>query len=111
MFNLKKQNWQDIKKVPFLEKAYRQVFSGDNVMLVLNTIEPGFPPFPHEHPHEQILCILEGEAKVTIGKEDVIMKGGDMVQIPPNTHHDFQVIGDKTVINLDVFYPIREDYL
>lgn len=104
-------NWSSIEKKPFHETAVRQVFSGDNVMLVLNIIEPGFPPFPHSHPHEQLLCILEGECEVTVGEETVVMKPGDMVRIPPNAHHDLAVIGNQTVVNMDVFSPVREDYL
>lgn len=105
------KNWKNIEGKVFNEKAQRQVFSGKNAMLVVNTIQPGFPPFPHEHPHEQILCIYEGECDVTIGEEIVRMGPGDMVVIPPNVHHDLVVIGDKPVVNLDVFAPIREDYL
>lgn len=105
------QKWNEIEKKPFHETATRQVFTGENVMLVLNTIEPGFPPFPHSHPHEQLLCILEGECEVTVGDEKRIMHAGDMVRIPPDMHHDLSVLGNKRVVNMDVFAPIREDYL
>lgn len=104
-------NWTEIPKQPFHQTATRQVFTGKNVMLVLNTIEPGFPPFPHKHPHEQLLCILEGECEVTIGEEKTRMKAGDMIHVPPNVMHDLALIGNERVVNLDVFSPIREDYL
>lgn len=80
-------------------------------MLVLNIIEPGFPPYLHSHPHEQLLWILEGECEVTIGDEKGIMNAGDMVRIAPNVCHDLSVLGNKRVVNVDVFTPIREDYL
>ena len=108
---IKVENWKDIEKRPFHQNAERQVFSGDNVMLVRNTIKPDFPQFRHSHPHEQLLCILEGRCMVMIGDESVEMGAGDMVRISPNVEHDLKVIGDDTVINLDVFTPIREDYL
>ena len=48
---------------------------------------------------------------MTVGEEIVRMGPGDLVVIPPNVHHDLVVVGDKPVVNLDVFAPIREDYL
>jgi len=105
------KNWETIPRQEFHETAFRQVFSGDNVMLVLNTIKPGFPTFAHSHPHEQLLCILEGACEVTLGAETIMMKKGDMIKIPPNVEHDLQVIGEETVVNMDVFTPVREDYL
>jgi len=105
------ENWKTIEKKSFNITGERQVFSGENVMLVQNTLKPGFPQFRHSHPNEQILCILEGKCKVTIGDESAEMGAGDMVRIASNVEHDLEVIGDETVINLDVFYPVREDYL
>lgn len=105
------KNWESIPKQEFHQTAVRQVFSGDNIMVVLNTIKPGFPTFAHNHPHEQILCILEGNCEVTLEGETVKMKKWDMIKIPPNAMHDLQVIGDETVVNMDIFTPIREDYM
>jgi len=108
---LQVKNWENIPKQEFHQNAARQVFCGENVMLVLNTIKPGFPTFAHKHPHEQLLCILKGTCEVTLDEETVQMKTGDMIIIPPNAWHDLQVIGEETVVNIDVFTPIREDYL
>ena len=109
---LKVENWKDIEKQFFQQDlAARQVFSGQNVMLVLNTIQPGFPSFRHSHPHEQIIYIVEGECDVIVGNESARMGPGDMVRIPSNVEHDLRVVGDKPVVDLDVFTPIREDYL
>jgi quercetin dioxygenase-like cupin family protein len=110
--DMKLENWKNIEKQPFLhDKATRQVFSGENVMMVLNTIQPDFPSFLHSHPHEQILHIIDGDCDVTVGNETARMGPGDMVHVPPNVQHDLKVIGNKPVLNLDIFTPIREDYL
>lgn len=107
--NLK--NWNDIPKQPFHETAYRQVFNGEKAMMVLNTIKPGFPPFPHSHPHEQLLYIIQGHCEVDVGDETTLMGPGDVVHIPSGVFHDLRVLGDETVLNLDIFSPIREDYV
>lgn len=105
------KNWKDIEGKEFHKTAIRQVFSGDKIMLVRNTINPGFPPFLHRHPHDQILTILEGNCEVLVGEKTFKMGPGDMLHVPANIDHDLRVIGDKPVINLDIFSPIREDYL
>ena len=106
------KHWKDLPKIPFHHgTATRQVFSGDNVMMVFNTIQPEFPPFLHSHPHEQLLYIMEGHCEVTLGDEVVAMGPGDVIHIPCGMQHDLKVIGDETVLNMDIFTPIREDFL
>ncbi len=103
--------WEQIKETTFNEKGKRQIFTGRNTMLVKNTVYPGFPTFLHQHPHEQILTIFEGECEVTVGEEIFPMGPGSVIYIPPNTPHDIKVLGDKPVINYDIFSPVREDFL
>lgn len=110
---LKAVNWNEIEKEE-LEPGtiYRQVFSGEKAMLVLNTMYKGHPYLePHHHPHEQILTIQAGRAKVTIADEDIYMGPGDMVHIDPDVPHTIEILSDEPVLNLDIFSPIREDYL
>lgn len=89
----------------------RRVFSGHNSMLVINTIEPYAKPALHQHPHEQITYILEGKCDFTLGEEMVRMEPGDVILVPPGVPHTLKPVGQETIINLDVFSPIREDYL
>ncbi|MEE3361992.1 MAG: cupin domain-containing protein [Anaerovoracaceae bacterium] len=103
--------FEELKKTKFNEKGERQIMTGQKAMLVKNTVYPGFPSFRHRHPHEQILTIFSGTADVTVGDETFRMGPGDMIYVPPNTVHDFRVVGDETVINYDIFAPVREDFL
>ncbi|MGI6204687.1 MAG: cupin domain-containing protein [Anaerovoracaceae bacterium] len=103
--------FEQLKRTTFNQRAERQVMTGQKTMLVRNTVYPGFPPFRHKHPHEQILTIFSGTAEVDVGDETFRMGPGDMVYVPSNTEHDFRVIGDEPVINFDVFAPVREDFL
>jgi quercetin dioxygenase-like cupin family protein len=103
--------FEQLRKIKFNQLGERQIMTGQKMMLVKNTVYPGFPPFPHKHPHEQILTIFSGTADVTVGDETFRMGPGDMVYVPSNTVHDFRVVGDEPVINYDVFAPVREDFL
>ncbi len=104
-------NWRTIKKVPVRDSVTRRVFSGKKCMLSLNELPAGSQPNMHKHPHEQLTYIIEGTCKFTLGDEVFTMSDGDLVLIPPGVMHGLEVTGKKTVLNLDAFSPIREDFL
>jgi len=104
-------NWETISRVQARGGVTRRVFSGKKSMMVLNEIMPSAKPALHDHPHEQLTCIIEGTCRFVIGDEVVELAEGDLILIPPNIRHSLEVTGNKPVLNLDVFSPIREDYL
>jgi len=53
--------------------------------------------------------MIEGEFELTVESETKIVQKGDIAVIPPNAKHSGKAITDCKI--LDVFYPIREDYL
>ncbi|WP_394870854.1 cupin domain-containing protein [Clostridium butyricum] len=63
----------------------------------------------HAHPNEQSGYVISGKYRLIIETLDVELKPGDSYSIPENVPHSFQVIEGGEVI--DVFTPIREDYL
>ena len=55
--------------------------------------------------------VYSGEAKLRIGDEERIVKKGDFYYIPSNTSHSDTCIGDEPFIMLDIFFPLRKDFL
>ena len=104
-------NWGNLKKTKAREGVFRSVVSGQKVMMVMNEIQPSAEPFPHSHSQEQILHITKGRAEVGVGDKTWILGPGDVIVVPPNVPHVLKVVGNEPVINIDVFSPIREDYL
>jgi quercetin dioxygenase-like cupin family protein len=65
--------------------------------------------FPeHQHPHEQIVTVLEGELELVIDGATHRLKPGVVFVIPPNVPHSGRGITACKV--LDAFAPIRDDY-
>ncbi len=62
----------------------------------------------HDHPHEQITYIIEGELEMQIGGVTHNFRAGSVYVIPPNTRHGAIAKTDCRV--LDFFAPAREDY-
>lgn len=45
-----------------------------------------------------------------VGDEQTLLGPGGLLLVPPNTMHWGEVVGDKPVLNLDVFTPQRPEY-
>jgi len=102
--------WDTLPKEVVRPGVERCGFSGDQVLMVMNWLEPGMQVNPHSHPFEQLAYIIQGTMKFVIGDEVFEAGPGTMIRIPPDVEHYGEPIGTETVLNLDVFSPIREDY-
>lgn len=85
--------------------------SGEKIMMMMLTVEPGIPTPPHSHPHEQIGYLIEGRGVLFSGGKSTEIEAGTSFLIPPHESHNFNAIGKKPAIIIDVFSPPRKDYL
>lgn len=100
------------------ERSKHTIFPGvtvntcvaEQLMLSLAEFEPHSVVEEHSHPHEQVGIMLEGRAIFIIGGEQKTLDPGDIFRIPGNVKHKVIAL-EKPVKALDVFYPVREDYL
>lgn len=81
----------------------------DKIMLVKVEFKAGGVGQLHQHHHSQVTYVESGEFEMTIGDDVRIIKGGDSYYIPPHVMHGCTCIKDGVLI--DVFSPIREDFL
>lgn len=66
--------------------------------------------FPaHSHLHEQTVNIISGKFYLTIGNKSKLMLPGDLAVIPSNVIHSGHA--ETACMLIDIFFPIREDYL
>jgi quercetin dioxygenase-like cupin family protein len=84
--------------------------AGKNLMLSVVHLEPHSVVLEHSHPHEQMGILLEGRLEFTIGGETRLLGPGDIWRIPGGVLHSVRAL-DGPARALDVFCPIREDYL
>jgi quercetin dioxygenase-like cupin family protein len=90
--------------------ASMQPFTGGGkLMMMWVTIEPNTDYPYHQHPHEQMGYMLEGELELSMAGETRLLKAGDCYAIPPFLPHRARTL-EKSCLVLDVFTPIREDY-
>jgi quercetin dioxygenase-like cupin family protein len=104
-------NWNELAKESPRQGIERVAFRGEHAMAVLNWIKPDLAPAPHSHPFEQLVFILEGRTRLHVGNEVIECGPGSMVRVPPDVVHWAEPVGDEVCLNLDIFAPVREDYL
>ena len=78
-------------------------------MMVLVKFEEGGIGAPHSHPHSQTTYVESGEFEVQMGAEMKILRSGDCFLASPNTVHG--VVCKQAGMLVDVFSPVREDFL
>jgi quercetin dioxygenase-like cupin family protein len=84
--------------------------AGRSMMLSVVHFEPGSLVAEHAHPHEQMGIMISGRAEFTVGGVTKVIGPGDMWRIPGGVPHRVQAL-DGPAVALDVFHPIRDDYL
>jgi quercetin dioxygenase-like cupin family protein len=82
----------------------------DKLMLSLVDLEPHSVVAEHSHPHEQVGMVVLGKAIFYIGDEQKTLQARDMYLIPGGVKHRVVAL-DEPVKALDIFHPVREEYL
>jgi quercetin dioxygenase-like cupin family protein len=84
--------------------------AGRQLMLSVVRFEPGSVVAEHSHPHEQMGMMISGRLEFTVADSTRVLGPGDIWRIPGGVVHSVRAF-DEPAVALDVFHPIREDYL
>src|SRR3954454_24193418 len=84
--------------------------AGNAMMLSMVTFEPGSVVPDHAHPHEQMGVMISGRLEFTVGGVTRVLGPGNSWRIPGGVVHRVRAL-EGPAVALDVFHPIREDYL
>ena len=92
------------------EGVTRQLFGYDDAILMARVeFEEGAEGYVHAHPHSQVSYVESGEFEVFIDGQKKRLGPGDSFYIYPNLDHGAVCL--KAGVLLDVFSPVREDFL
>jgi len=90
----------------------RKMITGQNVMVTQIFLKKGGVVPMHSHHNEQVTYVLDGALKFLLGEnqdEEVIVRTGDVLVIPPNLPHSAEALEDT--MDVDIFDPPRQDWL
>ena len=101
--------WDEIAPEKVTEMISRKVVTGEREMLAQIWLKKGAIVPAHEHASEQLSYVLQGTLKFTIRGEEFIVREGEVLCIPSSVPHQAEALDDT--FELDVFSPIRQDWL
>lgn len=104
-----KRNSESYKKVGNGVQR-RTLLYGNKTIMVEFKLSKGAVIEIHRHPeHEQTGYLVKGGLHFFIGQEDFDVQPGDSWCIPESVDHRVEVLKNSHVV--EVFSPVREDYL
>ena len=103
-------DWSSVPVERLEDGVERQMIVGENVMVCRLRFAPRVVTPEHEHPHEQITLVERGRVLFTVGGEQRVAVAGDVLHFPPGSWHGATML-DEEVVLIDIFSPIREDFL
>ena len=103
-------NWNDVPVNDLAPGVRIRAPYGENLMISLLEMDEGAVVPLHHHPHEQGGIMLEGRVELTIGDVTRTVEKDDAYLIPPNVPHRAVAVDGPAVV-LDIFSPVREDYV
>jgi quercetin dioxygenase-like cupin family protein len=76
--------------------AGKNIGNAEGLVLGRATIKPGKTNPRHRHPKsEEVLYLLKGSLKHTLGDRTIIMNAGDTITIPPGVFHNASCISEE----------------
>jgi quercetin dioxygenase-like cupin family protein len=101
--------WDEIALEKVTEMLSRKIVTGEREMLAQVYLKRGCLVPMHSHESEQMTYILQGALKFLVAGEEVTVREGEVLHIPSWIHHQAEALDDT--FSLDVFSPIRQDWL
>jgi quercetin dioxygenase-like cupin family protein len=81
----------------------------EKLLLAEHRMEKGWVGARHSHPHDQVVYVVSGRLRVTCGDHPFEVGAGDSFVVRGGIEHQAAALEPSVVI--DVFTPIRDDYL
>jgi quercetin dioxygenase-like cupin family protein len=104
--------WEDMPREKVTDTLDRRLVCGERMMLAHVYLKKGCIVPAHSHDNEQLSYILEGALRFWLGEdgqEEVILRAGEVLAIPPNLRHKAEALEDT--VDVDVFCPARQDWI
>ena len=79
--------------------AFGSLVTGEQIELGVLRFRAGEGANEHAHPHEQVLFVLHGRIRMTIGGAVHELGPRDVAHLPPNVPHSLAALEDAEVVS------------
>jgi quercetin dioxygenase-like cupin family protein len=107
--SVKLYNWTEVPEDQLNPTISRQMIHGETMTVARLRLRKGAVVPLHQHVNEQISMVESGRLRFVIAGEEYIVKGGEIITIPPHAPHLVEALEDA--VATDLFCPIREDWI
>ena len=104
------RDWTSVAIERIAEGIERQMIWGELAMVCRLRFAPHVVTAAHAHPHEQITLVERGKVEFSIDGRRHVAAAGDILVFPPHCVHGATIL-DEEVVMVDIFAPVREDFL
>ncbi len=101
--------WSEIPVETLNPLLDRQIVVGDQMMVARVLLKKGCLVPMHSHMNEQVTHIEEGALQFTINGQEITVRAGEFLCIPPNVPH--QALALEDTVDVDIFTPPRADWI
>ena len=109
MTTVRLHRWDEIALEKITEMISQKIVAGEREMLAQIYLKRGALVPMNAHESEQMTYILQGALKFLVGNEEIVVREGEVLHIPSQVLHQAEALEDT--LELDVFSPIRRDWL
>ena len=100
MKNIVRVNARELKSLDDSKFTPKPVYQTDEMKVVLAYFKPGqFIPV-HSPQVDVVLCVLEGEAEIIAGDEQVLAKKDDLIIIPKGEKRGVKALSELTLLHV-----------
>lgn len=101
--------WNEIAVERMNPLVSRQALHSERLTVAKIVLKKGAKVPTHSHENEQLTMMESGRLKFVFPGGELIVEGGQTLQIPPNLPHSAEALEDS--VATDLFAPVREDWL
>jgi quercetin dioxygenase-like cupin family protein len=104
--------WAELPAEQLKGGLKRRLITGQRMMIAHVYFKKGDDVPQHSHENEQITYILEGALRFWLGangENEVTVRAGEVLVIPPNLPH--RAVALEDTLDVDIFDPPRQDWL
>jgi quercetin dioxygenase-like cupin family protein len=101
--------WTDIVPEPMNPLLTRQYVTATRSTLARLVLKKGAHVALHHHSQEQVSHVVEGALKFVLNGEEITVRAGEILSIPPDLPHEVTALEDS--VALDIFAPQRQDWI
>jgi quercetin dioxygenase-like cupin family protein len=92
--------WDELDLEKVTEMIARKAIVGVRETMTQTFLKRGALVPRHSHGSEQLIYVLQGALRARVGDESVVVREGDVLQVPADAAHQIEALDDTFVLDI-----------